>query len=105
MKQYASELGGFCRKRLLFPEQVVRLRQAAPTWPLASVPESLDANAKPLLWLADQKDLQKRHQDDQREIKRLQHQLRCKDKALSEAAEVLIDSIKFKANWGVDEGD
>jgi len=36
--------------------------------------------------MADQKDLQKRHQEDQREIKRLQQELRHKDKALVEAA-------------------
>jgi hypothetical protein len=33
---------------------------------LASVPEALDAHAKPLLMMVDQKDLQKRHLGDQR---------------------------------------
>ena len=40
-----------------------------------------DANAQPMLTMADQKDLQMRHQEDQREIKRLQQTLRRKDKA------------------------
>ena len=53
----ATELGGYCRERGLFPEQVDRWRQAAQ-----------DAIAQPLLTMADQKDLEKRHQADQREI-------------------------------------
>ena len=64
-----------------------------------------DANAQPLLTMADQKDLQKRHQEDQREIKRLQQELRRKDKALAEAAALLIASKKIQAYWGEDGGD
>jgi hypothetical protein len=33
--------------------------------------------------MADQRDLQKRHQQDQRKIKRLQQELRRKDKSLA----------------------
>ena len=90
----ATELSVYCRERGLFPEQVARWRQAAQ-----------DANAQPLLTMADQKDLQKRHQEDQREIKRLQQELRRKDKALAEAAALLIASKKIQAYWGEDEGD
>ena len=90
----ATELGGYCRERGLFPEQVERWRQA-----------SQDANAQPLLTMADQKDLQKQHQEDQRQIKRLQQELRRKDKALAEAAALLIASKKIQAYWGEDEGD
>ena len=89
-----TELGGYCRERGLFPEQVDRWRQAAQ-----------DANAQPLLTMADQKDLQKRHQEDQREIKRLQQELRRKDKALAEAAALLIASKKIQAFWGEDGDD
>ena len=89
----ATELGGYCRERGLFPEQVDRWRQAAQ-----------DANAQPLLTMADQKDLQRRHQEDQRQIKRLQQELRRKDKALAEAAALLIASKKIQAYWGEDEG-
>ena len=85
----ATELGGYCRERGLYPEQVDRWRKAAQ-----------DANAQPLLTMADQKDLQKRHQEDQREIKRLQQELRRKDKALAEAAALLIASKKIQAYWG-----
>jgi hypothetical protein len=49
------------------------------------MPEALDANAQPLLTMCDQKDLEKRHQEDQREIKRFQQGLRRKDKALAAA--------------------
>jgi hypothetical protein len=55
--------------------------------------------------MADQKDLRKRHQEDQREIKHLQQELRRKDKALAEAAALLIASTKIQAYWGEDEGD
>jgi transposase-like protein len=90
----STELAAYCRERGLFPEQVDRWRQAAQ-----------DANAQPLLTMADQKDLQKRHQEDQREIKRLQQELRRKEKALAEAAALLIASKKIQAYWGEDEGD
>jgi len=73
------------RTRGLFPEQVDRWRQAAQ-----------DANAQPLLSMADQKDLQKQHQDDQREIKRLQQELRRKDKALAAAVAPLLASKKIR---------
>lgn len=90
----ATELGAFCRERGLYPEQVDRWRQAAQ-----------DANANSMLTMADQKDLEKRHQADQREIKRLQQELRRKDKALAEAAALLMASKKIQAYWGEDGED
>ena len=60
--------GAYCRERGLFPEQVDCWRKAAQ-----------DANAQPLLTMDDQKNLQKRHQEDQRQIKMLQQELRRKD--------------------------
>jgi hypothetical protein len=72
---------------------------------LANVPEALDANAQPPLTMDDQKNLQKRHQEDQRQIKMLQQELRRKDRALAEAAALLIASKKIQAYWGEDEGD
>ena len=56
----ATELSAYCRERSLYPEQVDRWRQA-----------SQDANEKPVLTLTEQKDLDRRHQQDQREIKQL----------------------------------
>ena len=90
----ATELGAYCRERGLFPEQVDRWRQAAQ-----------DANAQPLLTMAEQKELEKRHQAVQREIKRLQQELRRKDKALAEAAALVIAPKKIQAYWGEDAGD
>ena len=51
-----------------------------------------DGHAQPLLTMTNQKDLRKRHQEDHRKIKRLQQELRRKDKALAEKAELLIAS-------------
>ncbi|WP_254933525.1 helix-turn-helix domain-containing protein [Cyanobium sp. WAJ14-Wanaka] len=90
----ATELSGYCRERGLYPEQVGIWRQAAQ-----------DANAQPLLTMSDQKDLQKRHQEDQREIKRLQQELRRKEKALAEAAALLLAAKKIQAFWPEDGDD
>ena len=58
-----------------------------------------------LLTMVDQKDLLKRHQQDLREIKRLKQELRRKEKALAEAAALLIASKKIQAFWGEDGVD
>ena len=60
------------------------------------MPEALDAKANSMLTMAEQKDIQKRHQQDQREIKRLQQELRRKDKALAEAASLEMASKKSR---------
>ena len=64
-----------------------------------------DANTQPLLSMADQKDVQKRHQKDQREIERLQHELRRMDKALPAVAALLVASKKIQAHLGEDRED
>ena len=66
----ATELSSYCRERGLFLEQVARWRQTAQ-----------DANA--VLTMAEQRDLEKRHQQDQKEIKALKQDLRRKEKALA----------------------
>ena len=58
-----------------------------------------------MLTMADQKDLEKLHQQDQRKIKRLQQELRRKDKVLAEASALLMATKKIQAYWGEDEGD
>jgi hypothetical protein len=60
---------------------------------------------QPLLTMSDQKDLQRRHLEDQREIKRQQQVLCRKDKALAKAAALLIASKKIQAFWGEDGDD
>ena len=90
----ATELSAYCRERGLYPEQVERWRQA-----------SQDANEKPVLTLKEQKDLERLRAQDQKEIKRLKQELRRKEKALAEAAALLIASKKIQAFWGEDGDD
>ena len=90
----APELSAYCRERGLFPEQVERWRQA-----------SQDANEKPVLTLKEQKELERLRAQDQKEIKRLKQELRRKEKALAEAAALLIASKKIQAFWGEDGDD
>ena len=90
----ATELSAYCRERGLYPEQVERWRQA-----------SQDANEKPVLTLKEQKDLERLRAQDQKEIKRLKQELRRKEKALAEAAALLIASKKIQAFLGEDGDD
>ena len=82
----STELSSYCRERGLFQEQVDRWRQTAQ-----------DANAA--LAMAEQRVLEKRHQQDQKEIKQLKQDLRRKDKALAEAAALLIAAKKSRPSW------
>ncbi len=88
-----TELGAYCRERSLYYEQEHRWRQAAQY-----------ANAQPQVTMAEQKDPDKRHQQDQRELSRLQQKLRQKDRALAAAAAQLLAAPKFQALWG-EQGD
>jgi transposase-like protein len=90
----ATELSAYCRERGLFPEQVDRWRQAAE-----------DANANSVPTMAEHRDLEKRHQQDQKEIKQLKAELRRKEKALAEAAALLLAAKKIQAFWGEDGED
>jgi transposase-like protein len=90
----ATELSAYCRERGLYPEQVERWRQA-----------SQDANEKPVLTLKEQKELERLRAQHQKEIKRLKQELRRKEKALAEAAALLIASKKIQAFWGEDGDD
>ncbi len=77
-----------------YPEQVERWRQA-----------SQDANERPVLTLKEQKELERLRAQDLREIKRLQKELRKKEKALAEAAALLLVTKKMQALWGEAEED
>ena len=90
----ATELSAYCRERGLYPGQVERWRQA-----------SQDANEKPVLTLKEQKELERLRAQDQKEIKRLKQELRRKEKALAEAAALLIASKKIQAFRGEDGDD
>jgi transposase len=90
----ATELSVYCRERGLFPELVERWRQ-----------DSQDDNEKPVLTLNEQKELEKLRAQYQREITRLKQELRRKEKALAEAAALLIAAKKIQASWGEDGDD
>ena len=68
-----------------------------PTTP--RLPRSPWASAKRL---SDHKELQRRNQEQAREIRRLERELRKKEKALAEAAALLMVSEKCKALWPQD---
>ena len=70
---------------------------------MASVPEALNANAKPVRTMAEQKDFEKLHAQDQREIKALKKELQRKEKALAEAAALLVLRKKWEAFCSEDE--
>ena len=89
-----TELSSYCSERGLFAEQVDRWH-----------PTAQDANANAVLTMAEQRDLEKRHQQDQKEIKALKQDLRRKEKALAEAAALLIAAKKIQAFWGEDGDD
>ena len=82
----ATELSAYCRQKGLYPEQVDRWRQA-----------SQDANEKPVLTMKEQKELEKLRAQDQREIKQLKQEMRRKEKALAEAAALLMLRQKWEA--------
>jgi transposase len=89
-----TELSIYCRERGLYPEQVAHWRQLAH-----------DANEKPSLTMTQQRDLDRRHHQDLREIKKLKQELRRKEKALAEAAALLVLRKKWEAFCSEEEVD
>ncbi len=87
-----TKLGTFCRERGLYPKQVARWRQAAE-----------DANGPSAPSMADQRELQRKNQEQAHEIRRLQRELDKKEKALTEAATLLMLSKKFTQIFQPDE--
>ena len=87
-----TDLGAFCRERGLYPRQLARWRQAAE-----------DANGPSAPSMADQRELQRKNQEQAREIRRLQRELERKERALSEAATLLMLSKKLDQLWPRDE--
>ena len=55
-----------------------------------------------MLTLKEQKELERLRAQDQKEIKRPKQELRRKEKALAEAAALLIASKKIQAFWAED---
>lgn len=86
------DLGAFCRERGLYPRQLARWRQAAE-----------DANGPNTPSMADQRELQRKNQEQAREIRRLERDLQKKEKALAEAAALLMLAKKRDVLWPQDE--
>jgi len=85
-----AEVAEYCRKRGLYPEQLVAWRQACA-----------QAND----WERTQEHkLKAVTQQDRQRIKALERELRHKDKALAETAALLVLRKKAQAIWGEPEG-
>lgn len=86
-----AALSEYCRRTGLYPEQIESWRRAC-----------MDANAR-----AEEVEKKQRraHQEEKKEIKRLERELRRKDKALAEAAALLVLKKKAEALWGDREGE
>ena len=83
-----ADLGAFCRERGLYPKQLARWRQAAE-----------DANSPTATNMTDQRELRKQNQEQARQIRRLERELQKKEKALAEAAALLLIAKKCDALW------
>ncbi len=67
------------------------------------MPEALDANGPNAASMADQRELQRKNHEQAREIRRLQRELEKKEKALNEAATLLVLSKKLDQLWSRDQ--
>lgn len=81
--------GEYCRKRGLYPQQLQAWRRAC---------EQANAEARSLPPRSNHD-----AQADQRRIRELERELRRKEKALAEAAALLVLRKKAEAIWGKDE--
>lgn len=86
-----TELAEYCRRKGLYAEQIARWREAAISG--ASTQRPLSAS--------ERQDLQR----EKKKSKQLEKELRRKDKALAEAAALLILAKKAQAIWGEREDD
>jgi transposase len=80
-----TELAEYCRSKGLYPEQIKAWRDAA----IASQGSSQQAAA----------DKQQQGREYRKQIKRLEREIQRKDKALAEAAALLILQKKMRALW------
>jgi len=86
-----EELSQYCREKGLYPEQVRRWKE-----------ESLQGFQRSA---EREKQLRKKSQADQKQIKKLERELRHKEKALAETAALLVLRKKLDALWEDDNGD
>lgn len=86
-----AELAQYCRGKSLFVEQVADWREACQ-----------QANAAPV---ERNRELREQVKSDRKEIKQLKKDLQRKEKALAEAAALIILRKKAQAIWGEPEDD
>ena len=85
------ELSEYCREKGLYPEQVQAWKQDCLTG-MSQAP-------------AKKKEETKQAREDQKRIKKLERELKHKEKALAEAAALLVLRKKLTAFYGEDDGD
>lgn len=86
-----EELAAYCRRKGLYVEQIARWREAAT----AGVEKTQPLSA------AERRELQQ----ERKKSRQLQKELRRKEKALAEAAALLVLEKKAQAIWGDDADD
>lgn len=87
----AAELAEYCRRKGLFAEQIAAWREVC---------SSANANAT-----QQARGLREQSKDDKKRIRQLEKELNRKEKALAEAAALLILRKKAQAIWGDKEED
>ena len=85
------ELSEYCRRKGLYPEQIERWRSAA-----------MAGNDKPGRLGIDER---KAFQEEKKRTRELERELRRKEKALAEAAALLVLKKKAQAIWGNNEDE
>ena len=86
-----AELAEYCRQKGLYVEQIAAWRKAC-----------LQANSDSA---AQAKARREQSKQDRKQIKKLEQELRRKDKALAEAAALLVLQKKAQAIWGDGEDE
>ncbi len=85
------ELGEYCRRKGLYPEQIKAWRQAFISGQKTEKAQS--------------KDDREQARKDKKRIEQLERELRRKDKALAETAALLVLRKKLNDYWGIDNED
>ena len=87
-----AEMAEYCRKKGLFAEQIQQ-------WKAAFIS---GVSAKPVASSEQRKALTVEQKKDKQTIKKLEHELRRKDKALAETAALLVLTKKAREIWVID---
>ena len=90
-----AELAEYCRKKGLFVEQIQQWKEAF----INRCPTRPDNQSSQRKKLSDE------HKKDKQTIKKLERELKRKDKALAETAALLVLTKKAQEIWGEPEDD